>query len=381
MKEHIFNVHDVILLMTGAECVLLALFQSVLPAKNTATRTLLNVFLLAVAISAACVLVLWNGIVHTVDIFDHLLLPYFMTAALLVKGPALYLYVRAITETKFSLDKKLLVHLTPVVVVYAWMMIFKIDSVDLRFATAAMTDSYRQLVNCVWHFVKIVPAFYAVAAVMRVNRYKLQLVNQYSSISSTEPGWLGVLTYGFLGSWMLTLLVHIIAQFASPFVSDAFGIADNYVGFILINALFLYSVVYAHQLLSTKPEAVTEPEKSKSEEKIQDTAILKVTAGMEQQKHYLKHNLNIEEFSKRIDLPIKDVSLVINKHYGTNFFEFINKYRVEEAKRLLVDPNYADKTILDILLQAGFNSKSAFHRFFNRLVGMSPSEYRKQHGL
>lgn len=367
--------------MTGAECVLLALFQSVLPAKNTATRTLLNVFLLAVAISAACVLVLWNGIVHTVDIFDHLLLPYFMTAALLVKGPALYLYVRAITETKFSLDKKLLVHLTPVVVVYAWMMIFKIDSVDLRFATAAMTDSYRQLVNCVWHFVKIVPAFYAVAAVMRVNRYKLQLVNQYSSISSTEPGWLGVLTYGFLGSWMLTLLVHIIAQFASPFVSDAFGIADNYVGFILINALFLYSVVYAHQLLSTKPEAVTEPEKSKSEEKIQDTAILKVTAGMEQQKHYLKHNLNIEEFSKRIDLPIKDVSLVINKHYGTNFFEFINKYRVEEAKRLLVDPNYADKTILDILLQAGFNSKSAFHRFFNRLVGMSPSEYRKQHGL
>ena len=71
-------------------------------------------------------------------------------------------------------------------------------------------------------------------------------------------------------------------------------------------------------------------------------------------------------------------SAVINKHYGTNFFEFMNKYRVEEAKRLLLDKNCAEMTVLDILLQAGFNSKSAFHRFFNRLVGVSPTEFRKQ---
>ena len=92
---------------------------------------------------------------------------------------------------------------------------------------------------------------------------------------------------------------------------------------------------------------------------------------------FLKHNLNIEEFSKRIDLPVKEVSAVINKHYGTNFFEFMNTYRVEEAKRLLSDEKHADMTVLDVLLQSGFNSKSAFHRFFNRLVGVSPTEFRK----
>jgi AraC-like DNA-binding protein len=86
--------------------------------------------------------------------------------------------------------------------------------------------------------------------------------------------------------------------------------------------------------------------------------------------------LNIEEFSKRINLPVKEVSAVINKHYNTNFFEFMNSYRVEEAKRLLSD---TDKSVMDVLLEAGFNSKSAFHRFFSRLVGMSPTEYRKQH--
>ncbi len=55
---------------------------------------------------------------------------------------------------------------------------------------------------------------------------------------------------------------------------------------------------------------------------------------MEVQKLFLKQNLNIDEFSKRINLPVKEVSAVINKHYGTNFFEFMNSYRVEEAKRL-----------------------------------------------
>ncbi len=179
---------------------------------------------------------------------------------------------------------------------------------------------------------------------------------------------------GFLFSWSLTLLVLIISQYTDFHVSDLFGITDNYVTFILINALFTYSVVYAHQLLTTKPEVI----KEKVDEKITDSAIQKVLVGMEVQKLYLKHNLNIEEFSKRIDLPVKEVSAVINKHHGTNFFEFMNKYRVEEAKRLLCDPASSEMTVLDILLQAGFNSKSAFHRFFNRLVGVSPSEYRKR---
>jgi len=63
-------------------------------------------------------------------------------------------------------------------------------------------------------------------------------------------------------------------------------------------------------------------------------------------------------------LRIKEVFAVINKHHGTNFFEFMNKYRFEEATRLLLDERCSDMTVLGILLQASVNSKSAFHRFF-----------------
>ena len=377
MKDHIFNIHDVVLLMTAAECILLAIFQAVLPAKNKASSILLTSFLLAVAISEACVLLLWNGEAHTFAFFDENLLPYFLISALLVKGPALYLYVKSITRDLFKLEQRHLLHLIPMVVGLAWLVIFQIDSQHLRFAVADVTPAFRLVVNAAWHFAKLVPMVYVIAAVMVVRKYRTQLENQYSNFSPTEPGWLSVLTLGFLFSWSLTLGVHILAQFSAPFVSDIFGIIDNYVAFILMNALFTYSVVYAHQLLVTKPEP--EITKEKADEKVTASAIQKVQQGMEVQKLYLKHNLNIEEFAKRIDLPIKDVSSVINKHHGTNFFEFMNKYRVEEAKRLLLDHACAEMTVLDILLQAGFNSKSAFHRFFNRLVGVSPTEFRKQH--
>jgi AraC-like DNA-binding protein len=377
MQKHIFNIHDVILFMTVAECILLVIFQAILPVKNKLANRLLSIFLLCIAITSACILVLWNDDVKLFALFDETLLPYFLVITQLLKGPMLFFYVIALTEDAFRFMRRHLVHLIPIAITLAWLLGFAIDSSDLRFKTLGQTEQEREIANMVWHFIKIMPFFYALAAVNAVRRYRISLHNQYSNFSPTEPTWLNILTLGFLFTWSFSILVHIIANTVAldePKISDLFGITENYVIFILINALFINSVAHTHQLLTTKPE----PAKDKADEKITDAAIQNVQLGMEVQKLFLKQNLNIDEFSKRINLPVKEVSAVINKHYGTNFFEFMNSYRVEEAKRLLGDPQHTDMTVMDVLLHAGFNSKSAFHRFFNRLVGMSPTEYRKQ---
>lgn len=378
MQKHIFNIHDVILFMTVAECILLVIFQAILPVKNKLANRLLSFFLVSIAISSACILILWNDDVKLFELFDETLLPYFLVIAQLLKGPMLLFYVISLTEDAFRFTRKHLIHLVPIAAALVWLLGFQIDSSDLRFKTLGQTETEREIANCVWHFIKIMPFFYALAAVNAVRQYRVSLHNQYSNFSPTEPTWLNMLSLGFLFTWSFAILVHIIANtvaLAAPKVSDLFGITENYIVFILINALFINSVVHTHKLLTTKPE----PAKDKTDEKLTDSAIQKVQLGMEVQKLFLKQNLNIDEFSKRINLPVKEVSAVINKHYGTNFFEFMNSYRVEEAKRLLGDSQHADMTVMDVLLHAGFNSKSAFHRFFNRLVGMSPTEYRKQH--
>ncbi len=377
MQKHIFNIHDVVLFMTVAECFLLVIFQAILPVKNQLANRLLSTFLISIAISSACIMVLWNDDVSLFTVFDEHLLPYFLVTAQLLKGPLLLLYVASLTEDAFKLMRRHLVHLIPAALAVLWLAIFQIDSTDLRFRTLGMSETDRQIANGIWHFIKVMPFFYALAAVNRVRLYRIGLHNQYSNFSPTEPSWLNILSLGFLFTWSFSILVHVIANtiaLAAPQVSDLFGITENYVIFILINALFINSVVHTHKLLTTKPEVA----KDKVDEKLTDTAIQKVQQGMEIQKLFLKQNLNIDEFSKRINLPVKEVSAVINKHYGTNFFEFMNSYRVEEAKRLLSDNQHADMTVMDVLLHAGFNSKSAFHRFFNRLVGMSPTEFRKQ---
>ncbi len=377
MKDYIFNIHDVILLMTVAESILLALLQAAMPAEKRLYGRLLSAFLLVIATASATTLILWNDQVHISPTVDHYWIPYFLMAALMLKGPTLYLYVASITKADFTLQPIHALHLLPALLTILVMAAFAIDSNDLRHIWNMGESQPETLVTRLWDAAKLTPLAYSFAAVVLAQRYQATLKDEYSHFSNTEPRWLNVLTLGFFASWCWTTMVHILAKYTTPETADYLGIADNYITFILINGLFTYSLVYAHQLLTTRPEET----RAHSEEKPSDSAIDRVRKAMEVDKVYLKHNLNIEQFGAHLELPVKDVSSVINKHFGTNFFEFVNSYRVEEAKRLLSDPGMADKTILDILLDSGFNSKSAFHRFFKRLAGMSPSEYRKEQGV
>uniref|UniRef100_UPI0030F3F69A helix-turn-helix domain-containing protein n=1 Tax=Paraglaciecola sp. TaxID=1920173 RepID=UPI0030F3F69A len=70
-------------------------------------------------------------------------------------------------------------------------------------------------------------------------------------------------------------------------------------------------------------------------------------------------------------------SMLINRHFGVNFYEFINRYRIEEAKKMLIDPKYKNTTITDVYLAVGFNSKSVFYTFFKKFEGITPSNYRQ----
>lgn len=374
MKAYIFNIHDVVLLMTVAECILLALFQAALPVKNRLYGHLLSAFLITIAIGSAATLVLWNDQVNIHPTFDRYWLPYFLMAALMLKGTVLFLYVASITQANFKLRKHHFLHLAPAVISVVAMALFGIDSDDLRHIWPIGQPRSEAVVNYLWDAAKLVPLLYAFSAVVLMQRYRSQLKDEYSHFSTTEPGWLNIITWGFFASWLWTVVVHIIAKYATPTTADYLGIADNYVTFILINAMFTYSLAYAHDLLATRTEETRAP----TEEKPSESAIDRVQRAMQEEKAYLQQNLNIEQFAHRVDLPVKEVSSVINKHFGTNFFEFINSYRVEEAKRLLADPTKSSMTILDVLLESGFNSKSAFHRFFKRLAGESPSEYRKK---
>jgi len=83
--------------------------------------------------------------------------------------------------------------------------------------------------------------------------------------------------------------------------------------------------------------------------------------------------LNLRSLSRLLNEKAHYVSQVINQDLGANFYELVNRTRIERAQRLLVEA--PERTVLEIALSVGYNSKSTFNTAFRRQTGVTPTEY------
>lgn len=95
---------------------------------------------------------------------------------------------------------------------------------------------------------------------------------------------------------------------------------------------------------------------------------------MREERLYTDPDLSILKLSKRLGLPVRQLSGAINLVHGRNISQLINEYRINEAIRLL---DASDDKITEIMLASGFQTKSNFNREFRRVAGINPSEYRR----
>jgi AraC-like DNA-binding protein len=85
----------------------------------------------------------------------------------------------------------------------------------------------------------------------------------------------------------------------------------------------------------------------------------------------------LPQLAEQLGLSPNYLSQVINERLEQNFFDFINWYRIEEAKHRLASPVGERDNIITLALDAGFNSKSAFYTAFKKHTAMTPSQYKK----
>jgi ligand-binding sensor domain-containing protein/AraC-like DNA-binding protein len=97
---------------------------------------------------------------------------------------------------------------------------------------------------------------------------------------------------------------------------------------------------------------------------------------MADEKPHLDPDLTLAGLAERLGVPPKHLSQVINDRIGLNFSDFVNRQRVEEARRRLLDPAQRDQKLLAIAFSCGFNSKSVFNAAFKKFTGLSPTEFR-----
>lgn len=99
---------------------------------------------------------------------------------------------------------------------------------------------------------------------------------------------------------------------------------------------------------------------------------------MQEKQPYLDPSLSLASLADLVQTTPHVLSRVINEQTQTNFFDFINTYRINAFKLLASDSKNQHLTLLAIAFQAGFNSKTAFNSAFRRLVGVSPKVYLKE---
>ena len=93
----------------------------------------------------------------------------------------------------------------------------------------------------------------------------------------------------------------------------------------------------------------------------------------------MNSDLNLPSLAALLNISAHTLSYVINSGYEQNFFQFVNQYRLEEAKRQLTDKKNSHLTIEAIGYNSGFNSKTVFNTSFKKYVGMTPTGYKESH--
>lgn len=189
--------------------------------------------------------------------------------------------------------------------------------------------------------------------------------------------WASCLMLFHILSWLIQIIFN---HDLFPFLHGTIAILFfwiTYTGFLKFNLLverFEIKEKLNHQ--PTPMESVSDVVAP-----IQDEYFTKLKKMMEEAYLYRNPELKRELVAKKLGISVGYLSQKLKENTDLNFSEFVNIYRVEEVKRLLVDPDFDAYSILAIGYEAGFNSKSTYYASFKKVTGLSPTAYRQRSAI
>lgn len=237
----------------------------------------------------------------------------------------------------------------------------------------------------------LAPLGYTLLSWAEVNQSKKMLKEFYASSVDIGSKWLPLLVCGYFLVLLASLLIHFYSIFLArgeAGVPRCFHSTIDMLTFGLLFVLFFYSwsreakklaaaIPEEAPAIPTSPMEIPSLPPEEAREIIADLNRLEdqvLNHGIFEKKLHLDPSLNIERFAHRLNLKPKEVSFFINSKLQQNFFEFINHYRIQEAKRLLLESQH--QSVNDIMVQSGYLSTSSFFRAFKKITGVSPSQFR-----
>jgi len=313
----------------------------------------------------------------------HPNLAYLGTLVGLLQAGLLYLYARSLMYRDFRLEPRHAIHTLPFWVVSAIFLVeYYLQPTGVKQEILLNRDHPGVLTSpLLATAIHLVFLGYLWATIRALNRFGTTVRQLFSNLDNKQLAWLRTLLIGYACVWTISLLyclsAHVFKSGASAQWVSAIGAAT---GFLFINYLVMHAL---RQPAIFSGLSAEEAQLAQSDDGGQtavprgvDGALLqRLEAHMAETQPYLDANLSVEQLARQLGVAPRELSRAINQGLGKNFFEFVSDYRIAEARRRLQAAE-ASTTILQVMYDSGFNSKSVFNTAFKKATGMTPSAYR-----
>lgn len=291
-------------------------------------------------------------------------------------GPAAFYIMVVLTDSNFSFKRIHLLHTVPFLL-HIGFMILQYHVHDSAAQLAMLNNwfpwsapwSRSMSLGFYLHFTA-----YGIAALRTLSKGRERLYAYTSQSVERNIFYLKFLIYDFIVVWGINILSGYIG----------FGPVERYIlsACTAFNIFFIANVIVYLGLKFPDFFTADAALRMKYEKNVltfeeRNSYAKKITEYMEVHKPYLNPMLSLPDFAEMVALPAYVVSQVLNVVLQQNFYDFVNGYRVNESKKLFQNPSYNQKTVLEILYQSGFNSKSVFNTAFKKQTGMTPREFKK----
>lgn len=280
-----------------------------------------------------------------------------------IYGPLLYLYTRSLIHKSFLFRFNHLLHFSlPLVLVI-------VSGFGISTCTYAGVFIYVSLLT------------YTFISIKEIFHYRLVIKETQSSIGKANLIWLQWTMIIFCLALSLDIVDQLIIS------TDVFeGISSIFLTIlILINWIFYKGLRQPEIFLGISKsdrEVLLKKKKipvKKDPDKIEQKEIQLIKNFMSENDIYTNSDLTLHDFSEVIDIPSRQLSYLINAFFHKSFMTFINDYRIEKAKERLKNTKDSKETILEVMYDVGFNSKSSFNTYFKSKTGLTPSEFKKKY--
>ncbi len=291
---------------------------------------------------------------------------FLLRQASFLSGPLIFFYVNSFLNKNYIIRFYGLFHFIPFAGVILLLMLVY-PTFDRFIIWETQLDLYITILILIHNFIYIVMSY----MIMKTMTISPRQFFKNIKIASHNT-WLQMILLGFVIIWMINLnsfAVYMMIQ--RPWWCAFTGSIFALTAFIMVNAIML--------VLLVKPDmfyAMTKYKNSKISEPDKQALRRKLEAYMDSHKPFLNPDLTMESLAEEISVSPRILSQLINESYRKNFKGYILGYRIRESMRLLADEKQGDRTVLEILYEVGFNSKSAFNNQFKMFTNQTPQEYR-----